>query len=148
MTPNKEPAIINGVCSRRGIACPLCLASARWRALAGTTSPCGDERGPAVKAAPLDIAAKGPLLWAELHKFALAIDGAPSLAADAPGFLARLALRLPCGDCKASYQAYLKKSPPIFGGEFFKWSVALHNSVNAKLGKPKVGMRQARKQWS
>lgn len=55
--------------------------------------------------------------------------------------------QLPCGDCKRGWLEILKAMPPVYGDGWFEWSVAAHNAVNAKLGKPEVGFAEARARW-
>ena len=50
---------------------------------------------------------------------------------------------------KTGYQHIIKELPPDFSSPdaFFAWGVALHNAVNAKLGKPEVCLVEAIKIW-
>ncbi len=52
-------------------------------------------------------------------------------------------------DCKDGYQRILAEMPPDFSSPeaFFAWGVALHNAVNAKLGKPEITIDEACKIW-
>lgn len=52
-------------------------------------------------------------------------------------------------ECKTGYQHIIKELPPDFSSPdaFFAWGVALHNAVNAKLGKPEVLLEDAFSLW-
>jgi hypothetical protein len=52
-------------------------------------------------------------------------------------------------DCKDGYQRILAEMPPDFTSPeaFFAWGVALHNAVNAKLGKPEITIDEAYSIW-
>lgn len=52
-------------------------------------------------------------------------------------------------DCREGYQKILEEYPPDFSTSeaFFAWSVALHNAVNAKLGKPVITLQEAYSIW-
>jgi len=66
-------------------------------------------------------------LWAELH----------SIHAPTPEWFARWLARVPqasCG-CRKWLAEYIDDHPPDYH-DFARWSVELHNAVNAKLGKP------------
>jgi len=52
-------------------------------------------------------------------------------------------------ECKDGYQKILEELPPDFTSPeaFFAWGVALHNAVNAKLGKPQITIDEALSIW-
>jgi hypothetical protein len=52
-------------------------------------------------------------------------------------------------DCKDGYQKILEQMPPDHSSPeaFFAWGVALHNAVNAKLGKPQITLDEAYSIW-
>jgi hypothetical protein len=52
-------------------------------------------------------------------------------------------------DCRDGFQHILKDLPPDFLSpeDFFAWGVALHNAVNAKLGKPQITLDEAYSIW-
>jgi hypothetical protein len=52
-------------------------------------------------------------------------------------------------ECKTGYQKILEELPPDFSSPeaFFAWGVALHNAVNAKLGKPQITIDEALSIW-
>ena len=91
----------------------------------------------AKKARAAYLAKRRRALWAELHQKA---------DADRAWLTAWLA-HVPCGDCKAHAREILKTLPPMFGAGWFAWTVAFHNAVNARLGKPQVTVWVARKLW-
>jgi len=48
-----------------------------------------------------------------------------------------------------SFQECLKElPPPTCPRQIFAWSVEIHNCVNFKLGKPLMGLQEARRVWS
>jgi hypothetical protein len=51
--------------------------------------------------------------------------------------------------CKAFYRAWKAENAPDFSSPeaFFAWGVALHNAVNAKLGKPQITLDEAYSIW-
>lgn len=81
-------------------------------------------------------------LWQDLHRYALR---SPSPRAF-PTFLSEIQARLPCGECLVHWQAWVTENPPA--GDLFAWTVAAHNSVNARLGKPLLSLEQARARWA
>jgi len=87
---------------------------------------------------------RGPELWAELHRWALAAD-----PATARHWLDRLAARVPCGDCRRHWLADVAASPPPTGNcdELFAWTVERHNQVNRRLGKPEMPLTEATQRW-
>lgn len=89
------------------------------------------------------VAERGRKAWAKLHKRALK-PVADEVAEQA--WLVMFGEGLPCGECKAFYMDYMKRKPVWFG-EFFKWTVELHNAVNQKLGKPVIELGSATALW-
>jgi hypothetical protein len=83
-------------------------------------------------------ASYGPPLWKELHEQALS----GSLPNE---WLAAFEARLPCGVCRQHWREMLADLPPQ--PDFFAWSVAIHNGVNRKLGKPELTLTQAAAIW-
>ena len=51
--------------------------------------------------------------------------------------------------CKRFYAEWKAANPPDFSSPeaFFAWGVALHNAVNAKLGKPEITIEEAYSIW-
>jgi hypothetical protein len=62
-------------------------------------------------------------------------------------FLDQVTLMLPCGECKAHWVAMIERTPPVFGAEWFAWTVDRHNEVNARLGKALVPLEEAAEIW-
>jgi len=82
----------------------------------------------------------GPYYWAVLHIAALS---------NSPGFPALVQLfpaLIPCPTCSEDFRKIIKEYPPT--GDYFTWSVDVHNMVNKKLGKPQVSYEDARRQWT
>jgi hypothetical protein len=58
---------------------------------------------------------------------------------------------IPCGRCADHYQTWLDKLPArdvTKSMELFRWSVDLHNSVNARIGRPDVPYEDALAMWT
>jgi hypothetical protein len=92
-------------------------------------------KGDATQSAPV----WGPPLWDELHRWALAYTGTPD------DKLRSYSLKIPCGECRRDWLRIIKDvPPPKSAAEMFGWSVAVHNVVNRKLGKPEMGEAEAR----
>jgi hypothetical protein len=77
-------------------------------------------------------------LWREFH------------AAPRKGFLAFLSAfipRVPCGDCREGFAKLVAENPPPLDTDesLFAWTVAMHNAVNRKLGKPEMTVEEARR---
>jgi len=84
-----------------------------------------------------------PSTWPELHKRALSHEGKNDLL-----WLMMFGARIAgsCA-CRESWKKELMMLPPDFKNYFF-WSVAIHNMVNVRLGKPQVNVDEARKIWA
>jgi Erv1 / Alr family len=94
-----------------------------------------------------DWSGRGPALWADLHRWALTADLNPG----APGqWLDRFAARVPCGDCRRHWLEITAASPPALESHqaLFAWTVARHNDVNRRLGKPEMSLDEAIGRWS
>ncbi len=78
-----------------------------------------------------------PEIWAWLH-----VDSRGSWA-----LLHALRAELPCKPCVEHYDAYLRERPPVFGAGWFAWTVAFHNEVNVRIGKPFVPLAKAAYLW-
>lgn len=85
---------------------------------------------------------EGGHLWTELHGRALGWSGV-----DDTLWLEGFRLRLPCGECRKHWDGMLALTPPCWG-DYFAWTVARHNEVNARLGKLQLTVDQARDHWS
>lgn len=154
-----------------GPACPHCAASATGRCLACVlgNSRLRDlaDRDPAyaalvrgelpVKSDPPGFGSQaagesfssesGARLWADLHRRALAYSGdATAERAWIHGFAAQV----PCGECRGHWFALIAERPPDLAdaATYFAWTVAVHNRVNVRLGKPMVAEGEARRLWS
>ena len=93
----------------------------------------------------IDVA--GPTLWAELHARPW---NRPSGATDESelAWLDAFAARVPCGECRGHYRAWLATltAADVSDAErYFAATWALHDSVNARLGKPRLTLTEA---WS
>lgn len=88
------------------------------------------------------VAFDGHRIWAAWHTRALSCpDG------DDSAWISREVLpRLPCGDCRGHAIDYLKAHP--VGTDYFAWTVAFHNAVNERLGKPSTTVDDARALWT
>jgi hypothetical protein len=62
-------------------------------------------------------------------------------------FFESLTFLIPCPICREHYSEFLQKTPisPFLDrrDDLFKWTVEVHNSVNATLGKPKYSELEA-----
>ena len=88
----------------------------------------------------------GPSVWAAIHLIALGYPADPSEDEKAAyrAFFTALGPVLPCAACSAHYAQNLQELPlePALqagGAALFRWTVDLHNLVNAATGKPAVG---------
>lgn len=87
----------------------------------------------------------GAHLWAAWHRRALSWPGGD----DTAWVNREVLLRLPCGECSRHAKAYLADHPPYFtAADYFAWTVAFHNAVNARLGRPTWTVAEARLRWS
>jgi hypothetical protein len=86
----------------------------------------------------------GPLFWHTIHIVALGYPQAPTYAQKraAKEFYESLGVLIPCPVCREHYQQHLQKVPitPHLDrrDDLFKWTVNLHNEVNALLGKSRM----------
>lgn len=88
-------------------------------------------------------------LWKELHTNALNHKGVNDTV-----FLAEFGKKIPryikgCS-CQEFWNIWIRANPATFGpnGEYFAWTVKVHNAVNAKLGKPQITLEDALKLYS
>lgn len=88
------------------------------------------------------ITITGADLWAGLHRLALNPDKAEAFTR----FLAGLRNAIPCGVCRGHWDAWIANNPP--DGDLFAWTVAAHNAVNARLGRPLFHVEEARARWA
>jgi hypothetical protein len=79
-----------------------------------------------------------------MHIVALGYPGKPTYGNKkaAKEFYESLTFLIPCPVCREHYAEFLKSMPisPFLDtrDDLFKWTVAIHNNVNEKLGKPRV----------
>jgi hypothetical protein len=115
-------------------------------------APAQPGQGPSIAPGGIDVASfkaegappfQGAELWAEIHSRALRHDGS-----DDSAFIATVTARLPCSTCRPHWLAFLGATPPDFGPGYFAWTVAAHNEVNTRLGKPIVSIGQAFGIWT
>ena len=85
----------------------------------------------------------GPFFWHAIHITALSYPADPSYGQKraAKEFFESLGHLIPCPKCREHYQQYLQKMPisPHLDrrDDLFRWTVNVHNEVNALLGKPR-----------
>lgn len=84
--------------------------------------------------------------WEALHRRALAYAGDETAEIV---WLNRMAKRLPCGSCRAHWQALVAKHPPDLSSAdaYWRWTVDRHNDVSQRLGKPSFTLDAARERW-
>lgn len=91
----------------------------------------------------------GPFFWHTIHITALGYPKSPTYSDKkaAKEFYESLAFLLPCPICREHYATHLQKMPltPHLDRreDLFKWTIVLHNEVNASLGKPRVTEAEA-----
>ena len=85
----------------------------------------------------------GPNLWGTLHLLCLA-------GTITPNFVREFANIIPCPMCAGHFAELIAENPlpesddPIV---LFRWSVHIHNLVNARIGKPILEPEQAMARW-
>lgn len=91
----------------------------------------------------------GPFFWHTIHIVALGYPKDPSYSHKkaAKEFYESLVFLIPCPVCREHYATHLQKMPltPHLDRreDLFKWTVHLHNEVNASLGKPRITEAEA-----
>lgn len=84
-------------------------------------------------------------MWFMVHLIAATypVNPTPQDKANTAAFFQSLQHVLPCGGCRRGYEIILsteptRLTPHVFASRasLFKWTVDVHNRVNAKLGKP------------
>ena len=86
----------------------------------------------------------GPNLWGTLHLLCLA-------GTITPNFVQEYATVIPCPMCAGHFAEVLKENPLPDSNDplvLFRWSVHVHNVVNARLGKPILNPEQAMERWT
>lgn len=88
---------------------------------------------------------KGPQLWATLHKWALAAELTTALR-----WLVEFEWRIGCNDCRLHWSRWVAEHPPDVSSRvaLFAWTVAAHNAVSRRLGKPEMDVRWAQERWA
>lgn len=81
-------------------------------------------------------------MWAELHARAF---NAADLSSERE-WLEKFAQRVPCGECRRHWRELVKLHPPDLSSPdaYFAWTVARHNDVSRRLGKPEWTVEQVR----
>ena len=85
----------------------------------------------------------GPNLWGTLHL--LCLTGTIT-----PNFVQEFAKVIPCPMCAGHFAEVLKENPLPDSDDplvLFRWSVHVHNLVNARIGKPILEPEQAMARW-
>ena len=85
----------------------------------------------------------GPNLWGTLHLLCLA-------GTITPNFVQEFAKVIPCPMCAGHFAEVLKENPLPESDDplvLFRWSVHVHNLVNARIGKPILEPEQAMARW-
>ena len=85
----------------------------------------------------------GPNLWGTLHLLCLA-------GTITPNFVQEFAKVIPCPMCAGHFADVLKENPLPDSDDplvLFRWSVHVHNLVNARIGKPILEPEQAMARW-
>lgn len=85
----------------------------------------------------------GGNLWALWHRRALDWSGGD----DTEWIKREIMARLPSCSCGNHAASYLAAHPPVWA-DYFAWTVAFHNAVNARLGRPLLALEEARARWT
>lgn len=85
----------------------------------------------------------GAPFWREIHGKARTL----ATPAERAAYVASIYLRLPCGDCKSHWQAYLVENPPPFDSSeaLFRWTFEAHDHVSARKGLTRISFDEAKK---
>jgi hypothetical protein len=81
----------------------------------------------------------GPHFWMTLHIACLACQDYKALAEFVEGYM----YIIPCMSCRQHFEQVLVENPVPETGDFFQWSVDVHNIVNNRLGKPEFSYEEA-----
>lgn len=81
----------------------------------------------------------GPHFWMTLHMACLGCQDYKIIAAFVEGYKAII----PCLSCRLHFENVLTENPVPEDGDFFRWSVDVHNIVNKSLGKPEFSYEEA-----
>lgn len=89
---------------------------------------------------------QGAKKWAELHYFAAAVYKSGTIDSMAVRrWLVTFHRSIGCEDCRNTWALEQALLPPALntGQAFFEWTVAAHNSVNGRIGKPQFPLAEA-----
>lgn len=81
----------------------------------------------------------GPHFWMTLHVACLGCQDHKALVEFVEGYV----YIIPCLSCRQHFEQVLVENPVPETGDFFQWSVDVHNIVNKRLGKPEVSYEDA-----
>ena len=81
----------------------------------------------------------GPHFWMTLHIACLGCQDPKALAEFVEGYM----YIIPCLSCRQHFEQVLVENPVPEAGDFFQWSVDVHNIVNKRLGKPEFSYEDA-----
>jgi hypothetical protein len=81
----------------------------------------------------------GPHFWMTLHIACLGCQDYKALSEFVEGYI----YIIPCLTCREHFEQVLVENPVPEAGDFFKWSVDVHNIVNKRLGKPEFSYEDA-----
>lgn len=81
----------------------------------------------------------GPHFWMTLHIACLGCQDYKALSEFVEGYM----YIIPCLSCRQHFEKVLVENPVPETGDFFKWSVDVHNIVNRRLGKPEFSYEDA-----
>lgn len=89
---------------------------------------------------------RGPLLWAELHRWAISFQGT---SCDAMKWLSGFAARIGCAECRDHWRGWVAEQPPDLCGNdhLLRWTIRAHNAVNRRLGKAEMAEDAAVLHW-
>ena len=81
----------------------------------------------------------GPHFWMTLHIACIGCQDYKALAEFVEGYV----YVIPCLSCREHFEQVLIDNPVPEAGDFFKWSVDVHNIVNRRLGKSEFSYEAA-----
>jgi hypothetical protein len=81
----------------------------------------------------------GPHFWTTLHIACLACEDYKTIVVFVEGYKDII----PCLSCRQHFETVLEENPVPEAGDYFKWSVDVHNIVNVRLGKPQFSYEDA-----
>jgi hypothetical protein len=81
----------------------------------------------------------GPHFWMTLHIACLGCQDYKIIA----GFVEGYKAIIPCLSCRLHFEQVLVENPVPETGDFFKWSVDVHNIVNRRIGKTEFSYEDA-----